>query len=115
MMVEALDRLGVPAKVIRVISALYGEPKFRIRDRQGNSIWRRQRAGIRQGCPLSPYLFVRLMTVIFDDIHWEANSKLNFLNQFGPLDVWELMYADDTMLVGTRAREINILLAGVEK
>ena len=37
------------------------------------------------------------------------------MNQFGPLNVWELMYADDTMLVGTRAREINILLAEIGK
>ena len=27
---------------------------------------------------------------------------------------WELLYADDTMLIGSRARELNILLKAIE-
>ena len=114
MMLTALERLGVPSKVAKVIKAMYEDPKFRIRDRQGKSSWRTQRAGIRQGCPLSPYLFVCLMTVIFHDIHEEINNKI-MGNQFYPYDFWELMYVDDTLIIGTRAREINIILKEVEK
>lgn len=67
MMVKALSRLGVPEKMQRMVAALYVDPQFRIRDREGKSTYRKQRAGIRQGCPLSPYLFVCLMTVISED------------------------------------------------
>ena len=49
------------------------------------------------------------MSVIFHDIHDVADWKIAG-NRFHPLDFWELMYADDTMIVGNRAREINILL-----
>ena len=31
------------------------------------------------------------------------------------MDNWELIYADDTMLIGKRAREVNIILAAIEK
>ena len=34
-----------------------------------------QKNGIRQGCPLSPYLFVIVMSAIFSDIRAEHTSK----------------------------------------
>ena len=54
------------------------------------------------------------MTVIFSDIHEELESKIgsHHLDYFY---WWELVYADETMLIGKRAREINMLLAAIEK
>ena len=40
MMLDALKRLGVPEKMVRVMRALYEDPEFRIRDRVGKSSWR---------------------------------------------------------------------------
>ena len=37
---------------------------------------KRQRAGIRQGGPLSPFLFVILLTVMLEDIHVEEERAL---------------------------------------
>ena len=71
-------------------------------------------AGIRQGCPLSPYLFICLMSVLFNDVHLEVEGKL-LNHEHDHFNWWELIYADDTMLIGRRAREINILLAAIEK
>ena len=39
------------------------------------SEWEQQKSGIRQGCPMSPYLFLIAMTAIVDDI--KHNTQLN--------------------------------------
>ena len=54
---------------IRNIKQIYKNPTFKIEMDGQESEWKRQGAGIRQGCPLSPYLFLIVMTVMFHDIH----------------------------------------------
>ena len=114
LLVRAMERLNIPDKIIRALESLYVDPKFRIKDRQGYSSYRRQNAGIRQGCPLSPYLFICLMTVIFMDSHTEIDHKISGKSIEICRNLWELLYADDTMLIGTRAREINMLVKAIE-
>ena len=70
---EALERMGIPAKYISAIKSLYRDPSFCVKIGDSLSSWRRQVRGIRQGCPLSPYLFIIVMTVMFRDIHDEIN------------------------------------------
>ena len=57
------------------------------------------------------------MTVMFHDIHDEIDHKIGTMAKLKQplLNNWELIYADDTMLIGNRAREINIILAAIEK
>ena len=76
MMVEAIARFNVPEKLIKILKALYTNPIFRIIGKEGYSTWRRQEAGIRQGCPLSPYLFICLMSIVFHDIHTKVDHKI---------------------------------------
>ena len=73
-----------------------------------------QEAGIRQGCPLSPYLFFLVMTVMFHDIYDRCSGKL-FYGTIEGLAFAELLYADDTLLVLKNTRAMNILLAEIEK
>ena len=53
-----------------------------------------QNAGIRQGCPLSPFLFILVMTVLFHDI---ADKHHRVLGTCRPekVNFNEILYADD--------------------
>ena len=66
---EALERMGTDDKLIRLIKNMYKEAEFYVEIDNIKSNIYKQKTGIRQGCPLSPYLFILVMTVMFHDIH----------------------------------------------
>ena len=78
------------------------------------SDWTSQTTGIRQGCPLSPYLFVILMSVLFQDIHTNDVLKLAEHRVQG-MDTDEILYADDTICVSEDEQALSRLLAAIEK
>ena len=47
----ALDRFGLPAKMVRVIACIYARRLFVVRDGSNISAEKEQRSGISQGCP----------------------------------------------------------------
>jgi hypothetical protein len=51
-----------------MIAAIYQAPNYVITDKGTTTRPRIHKSGIRQGCPLSPYLFTMLMTVIMHDV-----------------------------------------------
>ena len=67
-LMESLQRLEVPPRLFQLIKDIYTHPKFQVKCEEGSSAFLRQEAGIRQGCPLSPYLFILVMSVAFSDI-----------------------------------------------
>ena len=90
----------MPDKIIRILQTFYDNPRFKVVDREGKSEFRSQKTGIRQGCPLSPYLFTIVMTVMFHDIHKDDHLNLIPYRPIGaPAD--EVFYADDTILLST--------------
>ena len=111
-LIEALTRMSIPPKCIEAIKSLYKGPSFCVKIGDSSSTWRKQRRGIWQGCPLSPYLFVILMTVMFRDIHGDLGSTRGRLEDLG---FTELLYADDTALVTKNVHAMNRLLAQIEK
>ena len=65
---QALRRLLVPDHTIRVISDLVSNPLFEVLMDKSVSHTYPQRSGIRQGCTLSPLLFILLQTILFHDV-----------------------------------------------
>jgi len=68
-LIGALKRMNIPEKIINIITMFYKQPKFCVEMDGNKSEYQPQETGIRQGCPLSPYLFIILMTVMFHDMH----------------------------------------------
>ena len=60
---------------------------------------------------VSPYLFILVMTVMFDDINRETNLESGRLQG---LSFTELLYADDTALLTNNVNAMNRLLSSIE-
>ena len=71
----ALERMNVDVKIINIIKQLYKRTEFKVEIDGVQSEWEEQSTGIRQGCPLSPYLFLVVMTVMFHDIKESTNKS----------------------------------------
>jgi len=80
---EALDRLGVHAKLIQLVKMLYKNTQFKVVIDGNTSKWETQETGIRQGCPLSPYLFLVVMTAMFRDIHFNMREGMAKIQNTG--------------------------------
>jgi len=110
-LIEALYRMNIDEKFINAIKNIYKHPKFAVKIGNHQSGWKTQERGIRQGCPLSPYLFLIVMTVMFRDIHEGLNLTRGTL---GHINFTQLLYADDTALITTNKNAMNRLVNIIE-
>ena len=105
--------MNIPPKMMRVIKGAYAKPSFQVQHDDFHSSEYPQRCGIRQGCPLSPYLFIIVMSVLFADIRREHRRSISH-GKLDHISFMELLYADDTLLITKSTRAMNILLHAVE-
>ena len=112
----SLERMNVDNKMINAIMSLYKEPRFKVEIDGKESNWYDQQTGIRQGCPLSPYLFLIVMTAMFHDVHQEVYDKTDLVqHRVQGTSYDEVLYADDTICISSDTRSMNILIAEIEK
>ena len=90
-MLTAITRLGVHEQYVEIIEDIYTDPTFHTIGLNGEKSTAIPHTGIRQGCPLSPYLFITVLSVILEDVdeRWSVGKP-----------VYDLEYADDTLLFG---------------
>ena len=114
-MLEALRRFGLSEKMISTIQAIYSSPTFQTKGPEGTVSLGEVHSGIRQGCPLSPYLFTIVLTVIFYDLDGELLKRgvaTNTWSQGYP--VYDLEYADDTLLMAITIEQLQSILHTLE-
>ena len=113
---DALRRIGLPQQYLDVITAIYKDLRFFVRDAWGESDLRPQAEGLRQGDPLACFLLLILMTVImldtrkaFEAICTEKNfsAAAHYMERvFGFHDI---EFADDTNFVHTHLLSLRTL------
>ena len=108
-LILALRKKGFSQHYCSIIQDCYKEPTFYVKDAFGTSEIKRQSSGIRQGCPLSPYLFVIVMSCVDFEIRAKA-SRWAHNGRIPNLDFDIVYYADDTILFSTDNRALNELL-----
>ena len=96
----ALLWFGIDAKITRLIQNIYANRIFRVQLDGQQSEFHLQHFRISQGCPLSPFLFSILMTVML------YNYRTHFNNDF-PDDLLELLYADNILFIGNESHQVQ--------
>ena len=57
-LLNCLREMGIPEHMIVLLRGLYDEQEATVRTIYGNTEWFKINKGVRQGCILSPYLFI---------------------------------------------------------
>ena len=75
----SLTRLGVPSAFVEAVMAIYSTAQFQVKDSSSFSARHSFLRGIRQGCPLSPYLFILVLSVLMEDVTSSYRSQYGIL------------------------------------
>ena len=107
----ALKRFGLNESMLEAIQNIYSERRFVVRDGGGVSQQRRQEAGIVQGCPLSPFLFGMLMSVLMADACEDLSEEAKAVRNTGKSE--DAVSADDTLLISSSGAHLEELMTAV--
>ncbi|CAH8658448.1 unnamed protein product [Schistosoma rodhaini] len=105
---QCLSLKGVPEKYINLVKALYSNTISRVRAYGELSYDFTTSSGVRQGCPLSPFLFNFIIDLLLEITLSSTESTGIDLLPGGPLS--DLEYADDIVLFGEDAGNMQSLL-----
>ena len=100
-LMDVLQLYGVGSKLLRAIDSLYTKSLAAVRIDGKVSEWFNVKIGVRQGCKLSPLLFIIYMNDIIKNCHFEGG--LNFANN----KIMSLAYADDLVLLAESEVELQ--------
>ena len=88
---KVLEKYGTDKQLLRNIMAFYEQSQGAVRTTSGLTEWFKINSGVRQGCVLSPLLFIAYMDNITQD------AKRTEENETGAIR--ELLFADDQSLI----------------
>lgn len=100
-LLTALQRPGLPEDNLAVIEDTYSRATFEVREAGLTPTVRKQKYGIRQGCSLSPFLFICFMTAPMHDVEEDYRSEYHHIPTVNDRrdPVFDLGYTDDAVLM----------------
>lgn len=108
---KSLNARGVPEKIVNILRKSYDGASNRVMHGGALSEPFQSISGVKQGCGLSPLLFITALDVIFEasnqqhlGLNWKLNEKLG-----------DLAYADDIVLLCNRHGEMQQKLTLIAK
>ena len=121
-LLKTLESYKLPSNILNLIKSFYETPLFKVVVEGVSSPWFTQSAGIRQGCPLSPYLFLLVMNRILEQVHnvkeqvsqMSTNTPFNYY-EFANVNFSEILFADDTLIFAAQGGSLEHLLWAVEE
>uniref|UniRef100_A0A8C6LWU7 Reverse transcriptase domain-containing protein n=1 Tax=Nothobranchius furzeri TaxID=105023 RepID=A0A8C6LWU7_NOTFU len=99
-----LQEYGVGGFLLRAIQSLYQRSVSLVRIAGSKSDLFPVRVGLRQGCPLSPVLFITFMDII------SRRSRGVECVEFGGRRISSLLFADDVVLLASSSSDLQLLL-----
>ena len=114
---KVLMMYGVGGSLLRAVKAFYVDSRACVRAGGGVSDWFDVRAGLRQGCVMSPWLF----NIYMDGVVREVNAKVQGAGLplvDGSGREWrinQLLFADDTALVADSVEQLRRLVVEFER
>ena len=108
-MIEGLSEIGIDNKDLQIISKLYWEQSACVRTESGMTSEFKIKKAVRQGCVLSPNLFNLYTEKIFREV--EDMKGINI----GGVNINNLRYADDTVLLAEGPMFLQALLTAVNE
>ena len=108
-LIEILQNLNLDGKDIRLISNLYWSQEAAVKIDNNLTPWFEVRRGVRQGCVLSPDLFSVYGEMILRNIRDMEGIKV------GGVNINNIRYADDTVLIADTPEKLQALLDVVKR
>ena len=99
--------MGIPVHLTCLLRNLYATQEATVRNRHGTADWFQKGKGVRQGCILSPCLFILYVEYIMRNAGLEeaqAGIKITGRN------INNLRYADDTTLMAESEEQKSLLM-----
>ena len=104
---DALMAFGIGGTFLEAIKSTFKNSQFRVlgqRDDPASSLFP-QEVGIRQGCPLSPLLFIIMLTWLMAGVDLTLSVGGAAADPRLPSD--SIFYADDTILLSLKAEDLQ--------
>ena len=112
-MMYALGRFGIAPNFLQLKKqyTMYKAPVFQVDSLQGTSCTDKVGAVVRRNCPLSPSLFIIVLSVFMHDV------EENLVSLGVPLNTWsvgnptyDVEYADDTLFISLTTPQLQKFL-----